>query len=261
MKRTREDGYNDRTRDDPRRFTVRYENRTSKDRRRLHDHYEDSERPGDYNPGLRYDDRGNSGRTRDKKRRTRSRSPRTLRPFVNHGGSSRTDRGGHPIDRSWADRSDTSAREGNNRLFQGQSVSDRGRPSMANGSERREAESVDAQKQRSPASKSKPSVTTAEYVLSPVVQQALMDTGLRGNKPVSDEPASGNIAEPTDEATLIEQRRKRREAIKAKHRGQASPLIVQALVSDKVSDKLEPVSAGYMSEAGNESECWLQQGR
>ncbi|KAL8862017.1 MAG: hypothetical protein Q9178_001472 [Gyalolechia marmorata] len=39
-----------------------------------------------------------------------------------------------------------------------------------------------------------------------------------------------------DEAALIEERRKRREAIKAKHRGQATPLLVQALA-------LEPQSA------------------
>jgi serine/threonine-protein kinase PRP4 len=32
-----------------------------------------------------------------------------------------------------------------------------------------------------------------------------------------------------DEAALIEQRRRRREAIKAKYRGQATPLLVQAL--------------------------------
>ncbi|KAL8719099.1 MAG: hypothetical protein Q9225_003858 [Loekoesia sp. 1 TL-2023] len=40
---------------------------------------------------------------------------------------------------------------------------------------------------------------------------------------------------PMDEATLIEERRKRREAIKAKHRGQATPLLVQALVLDNKS--------------------------
>lgn len=34
-----------------------------------------------------------------------------------------------------------------------------------------------------------------------------------------------------DEATLIEQRRKRREAIKAKYRDQAAPLLVQALTA------------------------------
>jgi serine/threonine-protein kinase PRP4 len=42
---------------------------------------------------------------------------------------------------------------------------------------------------------------------------------------------------PLDEATLIEQRRKRREAIKAKYRGSATPLLVQALqLGDKSGD-------------------------
>lgn len=36
-------------------------------------------------------------------------------------------------------------------------------------------------------------------------------------------------SEPVDEDALIEQRRKRREAIKAKYRGSAPPLLVQAL--------------------------------
>lgn len=36
-----------------------------------------------------------------------------------------------------------------------------------------------------------------------------------------------------DEVTLIEERRKRREAIKAKHRGQASPLLMQTVAPEK----------------------------
>lgn len=43
-----------------------------------------------------------------------------------------------------------------------------------------------------------------------------------------------------DEATLIEERRKRREAIKAKHRGQATPLLVQALALDHTSAPISP---------------------
>ncbi|KAL8919764.1 MAG: hypothetical protein Q9208_006630 [Pyrenodesmia sp. 3 TL-2023] len=45
---------------------------------------------------------------------------------------------------------------------------------------------------------------------------------------------------PVDEATLIEERRKRREAIKAKHRGQATPLLVQALALDRKSAPNSP---------------------
>lgn len=40
------------------------------------------------------------------------------------------------------------------------------------------------------------------------------------------------IEEPVDEASLIEERRKKREAIKAKYRGQATPLLVSALGLD-----------------------------
>lgn len=43
-----------------------------------------------------------------------------------------------------------------------------------------------------------------------------------------------------DEATLIEERRKKREAIKAKYRGQATPLLAQALVSSSKLDATTP---------------------
>ena len=43
---------------------------------------------------------------------------------------------------------------------------------------------------------------------------------------------SDDKLQPLDEAALIEERRKRREAIKARHRGQATPLLAQALVCD-----------------------------
>ena len=47
-------------------------------------------------------------------------------------------------------------------------------------------------------------------------------------------------AEPVDEASLIEQRRKRREAIKAKYRSKATPLLVQALQLDGNSPSEAP---------------------
>ncbi|KAA6416194.1 MAG: CMGC DYRK PRP4 kinase [Lasallia pustulata] len=47
-----------------------------------------------------------------------------------------------------------------------------------------------------------------------------------------------------DEATLIEERRKKREAIKAKYRGQATPMVVQALASSNGFDPLTSKSKG-----------------
>ena len=45
-----------------------------------------------------------------------------------------------------------------------------------------------------------------------------------------------------DEATLIEERRKKREAIKAKYRGQATPMLVQALALSNRSHPTTPKS-------------------
>ena len=52
------------------------------------------------------------------------------------------------------------------------------------------------------------------------------------------------VTEPVDEAKLIEERRKRREAIKAKYKDQKTPLLVQALQlrdgADTKEEKAEP---------------------
>ncbi|KAL8716255.1 MAG: hypothetical protein Q9220_000160, partial [cf. Caloplaca sp. 1 TL-2023] len=58
---------------------------------------------------------------------------------------------------------------------------------------------------------------------------------LEGSQQIQDKPL-------VDEATLIEERRKRREAIKARHRGQATPLLVQALNLDHRSAPDSPNS-------------------
>lgn len=52
---------------------------------------------------------------------------------------------------------------------------------------------------------------------------------------VSELRTNEETTQPVDEAALIEERRKRREAIKAKHRGQATPLKLQALAHKTAS--------------------------
>ena len=47
----------------------------------------------------------------------------------------------------------------------------------------------------------------------------------------SNAEAAAPEAEPVDEATLIEKRRKRREAIMAKHKASNNPLLIQALTA------------------------------
>ena len=54
----------------------------------------------------------------------------------------------------------------------------------------------------------------------------------------ADKATQPTSTQPADEATLIEERRKRREAIKARHRGQATPLLVQALALHTTSAPL-----------------------
>lgn len=58
----------------------------------------------------------------------------------------------------------------------------------------------------------------------------------------SQESFSFSVLQPVDEAALIEERRKRREAIKAKHRGQSTPMLVQALALNKETPTLTPNS-------------------
>ncbi len=52
--------------------------------------------------------------------------------------------------------------------------------------------------------------------------------------------AHADNARALDEATLIEERRKRREAIKAKYRGQATPLHLEAMALDNASTPATP---------------------
>ncbi|KMU71714.1 LOW QUALITY PROTEIN: serine/threonine-protein kinase ppk5 [Coccidioides immitis RMSCC 3703] len=90
-----------------------------------------------------------------------------------------------------------------------QNMSERGNPS------------VSAQKARQ----------EAEYRGTQMQQTSVTETSVsNGVAPNNDAPMEDETpSEPVDEAALIEQRRRRREAIKAKYRGQATPLLVQAL--------------------------------
>lgn len=64
-----------------------------------------------------------------------------------------------------------------------------------------------------------------------------------------EEPSSDT--EPLDEAALIEQRRKRREAIKAKYKGSATPLMVQAL---QIGDRATPETRSQSEQDGEDTQ-------
>lgn len=91
---------------------------------------------------------------------------------------------------------------------------------------------------------------TGEFPFTFISEDSLIATSItpNGDKTTED----GVSAEPVDEAALIEQRRRRREAIKAKYRGQATPLLVHALqigseTGSAVSNVTENVSKPSVS--------------
>lgn len=71
---------------------------------------------------------------------------------------------------------------------------------------------------------------------------------IRHNTPADDQSLLDENAQPGDEAASIDERRKRREAIKARHRGQATPLLVQALAPDKATSTPEAKSDGVVAQ-------------
>lgn len=231
-KRPRENSHNDRGKDDPRHFKVRYEERPFEDRRRLRERYEDLDRHRDANNSLRYDERGTVERSSDKRQRSRSRSPRSARPLTFHDKDSRDRRGARPDGRGWPDRRRQGYKEGNSKLSKEQSVSDRGRSSIAAAYEKRQAEIAEIQKQQSPEPVLNDAATTAEYV--PLISSHYLLTGAyRHENHAEEQSLPADPPQPLDEAALIEQRRKRREAIKARHKGQDTPLLVQAVAPEK----------------------------
>lgn len=79
----------------------------------------------------------------------------------------------------------------------------------------------------------------------PSMQVSATPTETQSARSMNQIAADDTQAEPAplDEAALIEQRRKKREAIKAKYRGQATPLLVQALQLGSMSGPGSPPSS------------------
>lgn len=234
-KRLVEDDHYDRLRNDPRRFKVRYEDHPQDSRSNARGSYLDSNRSDGLDRGFRYEEPDAHGRLRDKGPSMRSRSPM-------HGRSrrvgARENDFGDNRDRRRREQGDRGYRESQSRLSREQSVSDRGHSPVATAQLKREAETRTNQIQRIDKLAGERSYLPAEYVpSSPGLQSADRKNDSTAEK---DGTNADKIMQTTnmpfpDEATLIEERRKRREAIKARHRGQATPLLVQALALDPIS--------------------------
>ena len=219
-----DDGLHARRRNDPRQFKVHFEVK-----RRARNPYEDLDRSDRSGLKLRYDDRSGSGRPRDKRRRTRSRSPRPLGSAPDHERHSTVDKGVRPGSHSWGDRNGREYQDGRSRLSQKQSVSDWGHSLIATANNKPEAEIPMIQNRSATNPDLKLNVHSAEYVLHCRCLPLLTWYDGRHEIIVSEPRTNEETIQPVDEAALIEERRKRREAIKAKHRSQATSLTVQAL--------------------------------
>ncbi|KAL8779209.1 MAG: hypothetical protein Q9213_007055 [Squamulea squamosa] len=212
-----DDHYNDRPREDTRRFKIRYEDRSYRDRKKLNT-LSDLDRSRGPDPRLSYDDR--YARIADKQHRVRSRSPHYSKSSKQsqgrYGGSSRDfRRGGH----GWQDNDRYGyEKEGRSRLSRAQSVSDRGQSPVATAFSKRKAEIKPEQKHHS----ERPHPTEGRSIARDSEE---VDVGTEMVQQHPERPV-------LDEAALIDERRKRREAILAKHRGQATPTPFQAPALD-----------------------------
>ncbi|KAL2066930.1 hypothetical protein VTL71DRAFT_1354 [Oculimacula yallundae] len=212
-KRARDEEYLDRSRD-PRRFKVHYEDSHQDYNRNSRGPYRDLDRGSIEPSDLRYDDRD-----RGKRPRTRSRSPYRASNNGNRygrGGDSRREGNrdsGYGNDSRRLDHHRSEVTRSRENIDQ--SVSKRGQSPMPAEMARREAKITQGSSQQNGYHKGMNSHNDIknEKQSDPV-------------EPLSNEDPE---EESLDEAAMIEQRRKRREAIKAKYRGSATPLLVQAL--------------------------------
>ena len=86
----------------------------------------------------------------------------------------------------------------------------------------------------------------------PVLLIQMLTAFSRADTPMSEPEEESQPPEPMDEAAALEARRKRREAIKAKYRSQATPMHLKALQvpdgeTDSSTPSTEPTSAQDMS--------------
>ncbi|KAF7854186.1 hypothetical protein EAF04_010483 [Stromatinia cepivora] len=206
-KRPRDDDYPDRSRNDPRRFKVHYEDSSQDYRRRQQVSYEDIDKGPATSSELRYGDHDHRDRHTEKRPRTRSRSPyRANRDDRNGRNGQAMNNGGRYS--NYSDRNKPYGYGGSYRSSRDQSVSNREKGPLPTDNSRYEAKTTQGQLQQH--------------------KHQSNGTAMEISTPAEEAPTEVP-EEQIDEATLIEQRRKRREAIKAKYRGSGTPLLVQAL--------------------------------
>ncbi|RDW94393.1 putative serine kinase ppk5 [Coleophoma crateriformis] len=207
-KRSRDEDYSDRNRGDPRRFKVHYEDTPRDYKRRPRVSYDDIDNGPAASSELQYDDRERN--SDGKRQRTRSRSPyRNGRGSDYNGREWDARRDGHRSN-TYQDQSRSNHRGYGNMSRRGsndQSVSKREQGPLPSDNFKHEAKSTQGQ-------------SLSQHDIAARSEHEIQENHA--------EPEAVEV-EPVDEAALIEERRKRREAIKAKYKGPATSLLVQAL--------------------------------
>ncbi|KAL9635889.1 MAG: hypothetical protein Q9164_003181 [Protoblastenia rupestris] len=244
-KRPHKDDHYDRSRNDPRRFKVRYEDPEPRERGVGRSSYHDLDRTDVGDQRLRHTENPiPHGRSREQQpHHRRGRSPPYQKghgnPFDKYGS-----RGGRDNGRSWREQGERKYGESRDTLSNEQSVSDRGQTPIAAAQSKHEAETSNVQTQHSiNGDTSNDTSQSAKYV-PPLASLQCADDLQNSNAALSADQAN-DAAKPggeaqLDEAALIEERRKRREAIKAKYRGQATPTIVQSLALESTCEPTTP---------------------
>ncbi|KAJ5382662.1 hypothetical protein N7517_000573 [Penicillium concentricum] len=228
-------GYDRRPRQEPsRRYRSRYDERR-RDRpapNRRPNSYYDYDREETHGEALRYsDDYDRHDRHKDKRQRTRSRSRSPYRESRKPKQYS-----GDELDSNVVNARSSTAT--GRRLPTQQLVRERGKASVVSQDLR-----LGAEKQKN------------QVQASSNLQAHVADEETTPNPEIAQEP---ELAEPINEADALEARRKRREAIRAKHRSQATPLHLKALnVGDVETDSSTPgteatspkeASGGFLSD-------------
>lgn len=218
----------DHSKSDTRQFRVHYEHPPPIDpRSRPRVSYADIDKNDSIDISKQRQPKGfdNSDERREFKRsRTRSRSP----PRGPRGGYSggRGDRSGYYDDRRDSGRYYDNRRGSISRHSRERSVSERGDPPVSSEMSKRDTEDRNkySDKKKSEPGPSALRSNNSNGSRNGPHGQGKLKTGIKTEKVEKDiEPEVQS--EPIDEAKLLEERRKRREAIKAKYRGQSTPLL------------------------------------
>ncbi|EEH39675.2 serine/threonine-protein kinase prp4 [Paracoccidioides lutzii Pb01] len=212
---------------------------------RYHDGYSAKQRRKAYHDL----DRDDSYYDSRKRPRTRSRSPfRDTRKPKQYSGDERDNDSGRisrvrdPNGQSYT---------GGGRQVTEQLVRERGKPLGDARKQRQLAESRGNQMRQS----SPTAVTSgrSDMYVTPPEDRTISNGTSSTSAPSNDNEANEPPPEPVDEATLIEQRRKRREAIKAKYRNQSTPLLVKALEAGNETDST-PQNSGQSSSRNDKAD-------